>query len=78
MIAELDCVALTADLPEHGLAAGDVGAVVHVYNSGKSFMVEFTTFDGATVAVTKVSDSQIRPVSRKEIHHTRPFEPVSR
>jgi hypothetical protein len=78
MIAELDSVALTVDLPEHGLTAGDVGAVVHVYNGGKNFMVEFTTFDGATVAVTKVSDAQIRPLSRNEIHHARKFEPIVR
>lgn len=77
MIAELDCVALTADLPEFGLAAGDVGAVVHIYKGGKSFMIEFTTFDGATVAVTKVTAAQIRPLSRKEIHHARPFDPVA-
>ncbi|MGA2749399.1 MAG: DUF4926 domain-containing protein [Verrucomicrobiota bacterium] len=78
MIAELDCVALTANLPEHGLRAGDVGAVVHVCKGGKSFMVEFTTFDGSTVAVTKVSGAQIRPLSRNEIHHARRFEPVVR
>lgn len=78
MIAELDCRALTADLPEYGLAAGDVGAVVQVHNGGKNFMVEFTTFDGSTVAVTKVSAAQIRPLSRKGIHHARPFEPVAR
>ena len=78
MIAELDSVALTANLPEHGLTAGDVGAVVHVYQDGKSFLVEFTTFDGATVAVTKVSAEQVRPLSRNEIHHARPFDPVVR
>ncbi len=78
MIAELDSVALTANLPEHGLTAGDVGAVVHIYKSGKRFMVEFTTFDGSTVAVTKVSDAQIRPLSRHEIHHARRFDPVVR
>jgi hypothetical protein len=78
MIAELDCVALTANLPECGLTAGDVGAVVHVYKGGKNFMVEFTTFDGSTVAVTKVSAAQIRPLSRNEIHHARLFEPVTR
>jgi len=77
MIAELECVALTSDLPTYGLTAGDVGAVVHIYKGGKSFMVEFTTFDGATVAVTKVSAGQIRPLSRKEIHHARPFAPVA-
>ena len=78
MIAELDSVALTMNLPEHGLAAGDVGAVVHVYKAGQSFMVEFTTFDGSTVAVTKVSDTQIRSLSSNEIHHARKFEPAPR
>jgi hypothetical protein len=54
MIKELDCVALNVALHEHGLAAGDVGTVVHVYKDGHGFMVEFTTFDGRTVALTKV------------------------
>jgi len=66
MIAELDSVALTVNLPKHGLTAGDAGAVVHVYKGGKRFLVEFTTFDGSTVAVTKVADVQIRPLSRNE------------
>jgi hypothetical protein len=78
MIAELDCVALTADLPEYGLATGDVGTVVHVFKGGKTFMVEFTTFSGTTIAVTKIAATGVRPISRKEIHHTRPFEPVVR
>jgi hypothetical protein len=77
MISELDCVALTANLPERGLTVGDVGAVVHAYKGGKSFTVEFTTYDGSTVAVTKVSADQIRSLSRNEIHHARPFEPVA-
>jgi hypothetical protein len=74
MIKELDCVALNVGLPEHGLAAGDVGAVVHAYKDGRAFMVEFTTFDGTTVAVAKVSADQIRLLGRNEIHHARPFE----
>ena len=74
MIAELDSVALTVDLPKHGLAASDVGAVVHVYKGGKGFMAEFTTFGGSTVAVAKVSDAQIRPLSPNDIHHARKFE----
>ena len=77
MIKELDCVALTTALPEHGLAAGDVGAVVHVFKGGRNFTVEFTTFDGATVALAKVSAEQIRPLARNEIHHTRSFEPAA-
>jgi hypothetical protein len=78
MIKELDCVALKVALPEHGLAAGDVGAVVHVYGEGRSFMVEFTTFEGKTVALTKVSSEQIRPLAPNEIHHARPFETAVR
>jgi hypothetical protein len=78
MIRELDCVALTTNLPGHGLREGDVGAVVHVYKGGKSFTVEFTTFEGSTVATAKVLADQIRPLSRNEIHHARRYEPVGR
>ena len=74
MIAELDCVALTASLPEYGLVAGDVGAVVHVIEDGKGFMVEFTTYDGDTVALATVSPNQVRPLTRNEVHHARPLE----
>ncbi len=77
MIGELDCIALTADLPEHGLVADDVGTVVHVYKGGKSFMVEFATFNGLTVAVVKVSAAQIRPLRRDEMHHVRRFQPMA-
>ena len=78
MIEELDCVALTTDLPDYGLAVGDVGAVVHAYDGGRSDQVEFTTFDGRTVAVAKVSAGQIHPLGDKEIHHARAFEPAAR
>ena len=77
MIRELDSVALAVDLPEHGLAAGDVGAVAHVYESGKNFMVEFTAFDGKTVAIAKVSADQIRPLARNEIHHAPALDSVA-
>jgi hypothetical protein len=43
MFAELDGVALKVALPEPGLAAGDVGMVVHPCKEGRSFTVEFTT-----------------------------------
>lgn len=78
MIKELDCVALATGLPDYGLAAGDVGAVVHVYEGGHSYQVEFTTFDGGTVAVAKVCADQIRHLGEKEIHHARAFEPAAR
>jgi len=76
VIKELDCVALKVALPEYGLAAGDVGAVVHAFKEGHAFMVEFTTFEGRTVALVKVSPAQVRPLAANEIHHTRPFDMV--
>ncbi len=74
MIAELDCVALTAALPEHGLAVGDVGTVVHALKGGRRYLVEFTTYAGVTVALAKVSADQVRPLTHNEIHHARPLD----
>ena len=78
MIKELDYVALATNLPDYGLAVDDVGAVVHVFEGGRIYQVEFTTFDGRTVAVAKLSSDQIRPLGDKEIHHARAFEPATR
>ena len=74
MIAELDCVALNVDLPENGLTVDDVGTVVHVFNHARAFMVEFTTYDGDTIALIKLAADQVRPLARNEIHHTRLVE----
>jgi hypothetical protein len=35
MINELDCIVLTTDLSEYGLAAGDIGTVVMVHPNGQ-------------------------------------------
>ena len=52
MIGELDSVVLTRDLQEYGLAAGDVGTVVHCYANGPAYEVEFVAGSGHTVALT--------------------------
>ena len=46
MIQELEDVILTCDLPEQGLAQGDICTVVLVHDKGKGYEVEFTTLDG--------------------------------
>ena len=71
MIAEHDRVVLTAPVPEERLEIGDVGTVVHVYQDGKAFEVEFTALDGHTAAVATVDASQVRPISSREITHAR-------
>ena len=71
MIAEHDRVVLTAPVPEERLDIGDVGTVVHVYQDSKAFEVEFTALDGHTAAVATVEASQVRPISGREITHSR-------
>lgn len=71
MIKEHDCIVLTIDLPAEGLAAGDIGTVVHVHRGGEGYEVEFTTLDGQTVAVSTLLANQVRPIGRREIAHVR-------
>lgn len=76
MIKELDDVVLRIDLPQAGLAAGDVGTVVLVHRGGDGFEVEFTTLNGETVAVVTLRADEVRPVGRREISHVRDLVPA--
>jgi len=76
MIKEHERVVLTAPLPSEGLVAGDVGTVVHVYDDGKAYEVEFVTLDGRTAAVATLESGQVRPVSGREITHARQLAAV--
>ena len=71
MIEELASVVLTADLPERGLRAGDIGTVVMVHQQGAGYTVEFQTLGGETVAVVTVPADGVRPVRSNEIAHVR-------
>jgi hypothetical protein len=55
----------------HKLAAGDVGTVVHRYDQGTTFEVEFVALDGETCAVVTLAQHQLRPVQRHELVHAR-------
>jgi hypothetical protein len=70
MIKELDTVVLAVDLPDHGLAAGDLGTVVLVHRDC-GFEVEFVTLDGETLAVVSLTREQVRPIAHGEIAHAR-------
>ena len=76
MIEELERVALTADLPEHGLQAGDIGMVVHVYAHEAGYEVEFVTLNGDLVALVAVRGAQIRRIEQNEIAHVRRVQTV--
>ena len=76
MIKEHDCIVLTVDLAAKGLAAGDIGTIVHVHNGGEAYEVEFMTLDGQTVAVETLLANQVRPIARREIAHVRSLTAV--
>lgn len=71
MIKEHERVVLKTSLPAEGLEEGDVGTVVHVYKDGEAFEVEFVGLDGHTAAVATLEAGQVRPVSARDITHTR-------
>jgi hypothetical protein len=71
MIQELEDVILTCELPEYGLAKGDVGTVVLVHKEGEGYEVEFTTLDGETIAIVTLMAEQVRPTGKYEIAHAR-------
>ena len=71
MIAELETVALTRDVPEHRLVAGDIGTVVHVYSNEDAIEVEFVRADGLTIAVLTLRSAEVRPLKADMLHARR-------
>lgn len=68
---EHDTVVLTRSLPDHGLMAGDVGAIVFVDEAGKAYDVEFVASSGATIGLVTLDAKDVRPVATSEILHVR-------
>jgi len=71
MIKELDTVVLLIDNDAYGLQRGDIGVVVHVYEDGLAYEVEFVTGSGETVAVLTLESDSVRPLLGYEILHAR-------
>ncbi len=61
LFEELDTVVLVRDMPEAGLPAGDLGAVVQVY-SADAFEVEFVKAAGGTQALLTLNAQDLRAV----------------
>ena len=73
---ELDTVVLVRDVPEAGLRAGDVGAVVQVYG-GEALEVEFVTIAGRTQALRTLGIADVRPIADDDLPAVRPTTGVS-
>ena len=68
---ELDTVVLTRDLPDVGLCAGDIGAVVQLY-SPDAVEVEFVTASGHTQALLTLHSDDVRAVRDDDLLAVRP------
>jgi hypothetical protein len=64
--ALLDTVVLNRDLPEHGLRAGDLGAVVELYGTAGAD-VEFVRASGQTKALVTLKLTDLRAVAESDI-----------
>jgi hypothetical protein len=64
--ALLETVVLARDLPEHGLRAGDLGAVVEVYGA-EGVEVEFVRASGQTKALVTLKSADLRAVAAGDI-----------
>jgi hypothetical protein len=64
--AVLDTVVLKHDLPEHGLRAGDLGAVVELYGAD-GVEVEFVRASGHTKALVTLRSADLRSVAENDM-----------
>ena len=64
MLKEHEVVALTSDFSVHGLRKGDVGAVVHCYQGGDVYEVEFIDEHGRTKCTALIPESQLVKLDR--------------
>jgi len=73
---KLECVVLAHDVHEHGLRAGDLGAVVQIY-PGRGLEVEFVRGSGATQALLTLSEHDVRKIDQHDLLATRRLAEVS-
>lgn len=76
MIEEHDRVALTVDLPQYHLKAGDLGVVVMIHGNHEAYELELFSADGRTLDVVTVEATQVRPVTHRDVMHARTLEPT--
>jgi len=71
---ELETVVLLRDIPEYGLYRNDIGAIVHCYEDGTTFEIEFVTGEGRTIAVVTLNAHDVRTMHANEILHVRAIQ----
>ena len=68
----LETVVITADIPDEGICAGDVGTIIDVYTqAAPAFEVEFTFANGAPRTQVAVAPDQLRHLGTADVLTTR-------
>jgi len=76
MIKEHERVALSVDLPQYHLKAGDLGVVVMIHGDHDGYELELFSADGQTLDVVTVEARQVRPVTHRDVMRARTLESV--
>lgn len=71
MLHEHSQVVLNKALPHLGLEPGDIGRVVHVYNNGEAYEIEFVTMAGMTIGLETLLAADLKALSATGIAHAR-------
>ncbi len=75
----LETVVLMRDVPEAGLRAGDLGAIVQLYGpeaAPEALEVEFITAAGRTQALQTLRPADVRLVRDDDLLTVRPAAPI--
>ncbi len=67
MLREHDVVTITEDIPNEGVARGDVGAVVHCYPSQDAYEVEVLDEQGKSKCVVTAKEKQLLRLNLKSL-----------
>jgi hypothetical protein len=71
-----ETIVLTRDVPEHGLRAGDLGAIVERYEPD-GLEVEFVTATGQTQALMTLRTADVRKVGPSDMISVRSIQPAA-
>ena len=63
----LEIVALNHEISEYGLAEGETGTIVDVYNAGVAYEVEFVNPKGETIALLTLDPSDLHSLGTDPI-----------
>ena len=73
MYKEPDVVRLKRDIPGAGIKAGQIGAIVMVYDKpSRAYEVEFTDCTGSTLALLTLQEQDIESVDLSTTQHLEP------